>query len=247
VDAIVPAVRIDKASPVPLYYQLAQQLEEQIRSGRLHSGDRLENEIALADLLGVSRPTVRSAIQFLVDGGLVSRQRGVGTVVLPPAVRRREAFTSLYDELEKSGRRPRTEVLAFRIEPASDEIAKRLDLEPEADVYVVERLRYASDEPLALMHNWLPVVGLELTENDLATGGLYAALRRVNVAPKVVRQLVGARGATPAEAKVLHDRRGTPLLTLERTAWDERGRAIEYGAHSYRANRYSLEITQGAS
>ncbi|MGH9119326.1 MAG: GntR family transcriptional regulator [Acidimicrobiales bacterium] len=238
---------IDKASPVPLYYQLAQQLEAQIRSGRLHSGDRLENEIALANQLGVSRPTVRSAIQFLVDGGLVSRQRGVGTLVLPPAVRRREAFTSLYDELEKSGRRPRTEVLAFRIGPATVEIARRLDLAPGDEVYVVERLRYASDEPLALMHNWLPVDGLELTEDDLTAGGLYAALRRDNVAPKVATQLVGARGATPAEAKVLHERRGAPLLTMERTAWDQRGRAIEYGAHLYRASRYSLEITLGAS
>ncbi len=246
-NTIMPTVVIDKASPVPLYYQLAQQLEAQIREGDLRPGERLENEIALADMLGVSRPTVRSAIQCLVDGGLVSRQRGIGTVVLPAQVRRREAFTSLYDELDKAGRRPRTEVLSFSVEPATTDIARILGLEAGAKVYAIERLRYASDEPLAIMHNWLPADAVELTKEALVGGGLYAALRLAKTSPKVVDQIIGARGATATEARLLDEKRGTPLLTMQRTAWDERGRTIEHGSHVYRASRYSLEFTLSAT
>ena len=74
----LPSVPVDRASPVPLYYQVAQVLERAIETGDLPAGSRLENEIALAERLGLSRPTVRRAIAYLVDQGLVVRKRGIG-------------------------------------------------------------------------------------------------------------------------------------------------------------------------
>ena len=72
---------LSRSSPVPLYFQLAQHIENEIRSGNLASGDRLENEVKIAEELGLSRPTVRAAFSYLVDKGLVLRRRGQGTVV----------------------------------------------------------------------------------------------------------------------------------------------------------------------
>src|SRR5882724_4894332 len=96
-------LRVDRSSPVPLYYQIAQQLEEAVRSGSLAPGERLENEVDLADRFGLSRPTVRQAIQELVRKGMLVRKRGVGTQVVQghngSDITRPVALSSLYDDL----------------------------------------------------------------------------------------------------------------------------------------------------
>ncbi|MFD7512815.1 GntR family transcriptional regulator, partial [Streptomyces sp. NPDC059853] len=96
---------IDRGSPVPLYFQLSQQLEAAIEHGELLPGTLLGNEIDLAGRLGLSRPTVRQAIQVLVDKGLLVRRRGVGTQVVHSRVRRPLELSSLYDDLESAGQR----------------------------------------------------------------------------------------------------------------------------------------------
>ncbi len=97
-----PPIQVDRNSPVPLYFQVAQHLEHLIESGELAPGTRLENEIDLADRLGLSRPTMRRAIEYLVDRGLLVRKRGVGTQVVHAKVRRQVELTSLYDDLAKA-------------------------------------------------------------------------------------------------------------------------------------------------
>lgn len=236
-------IPLDRSSPVPLYFQVAQHLENLIESGELPAGSRLDNEIALADKLGLSRPTMRRAIQHLVDRGLLVRKRGVGTQVVHTKVRRPLELTSLYDDLAKTGRKPYTDVLSFGVEPASGAVAHALGLAEHAEVYAIERLRYADDEPLALLHNYLPAALLTLTKEDLEAHGLYDILRRAGITLKVASQTIGARAATSAEAKALHETRGASLLTMSRTAYDDHGRAIEYGDHVYRASLYSFELT----
>ena len=84
-DAVlVPEVALDRGSPVPLYFQVATRLQEQIERGELPVGGRLENEVELADRLGVSRPTMRKAIGYLVERGMLVRRRGVGTQIVHP-------------------------------------------------------------------------------------------------------------------------------------------------------------------
>src|SRR6188474_2444418 len=106
-------VSIDRASPVPLYHQLAEQLTSAITDGSLRPGDPFENEIAMSDRLGLSRPTVRRAIAELVNQGLLVRRRGVGTTVASQVIHRRDELTSLYDDMVRRGQHPRTEVLSF--------------------------------------------------------------------------------------------------------------------------------------
>jgi DNA-binding GntR family transcriptional regulator len=74
---LAPEVLLDRSSPVPLYFQVASRLQEQIEHGDLPVGGRLENEVELADRLGVSRPTMRKAIGYLVERGMLVRRRGV--------------------------------------------------------------------------------------------------------------------------------------------------------------------------
>jgi DNA-binding GntR family transcriptional regulator len=238
-----PGVEVDRSSPIPLYFQVASRLQELIEKGEIGVGSRIENEVDLAERLGVSRPTTRRAIQYLVERGMLVRKRGVGTQVVHPKVRRPVQLTSLYDDLSAAARQPRTEVLDLRVIPAPDAVADALKIPAGTEVTWFERLRYAGDEPLALMHNAIPVDLLRLDGTDLATHGLYELLRRAGHMPRVANQVIGARAATASEARVLDEKRGAPLLTMNRTAWDANGRVLEYGSHLYRASRYSFELS----
>lgn len=238
-----PTVSVDRSSPVPLYYQVAQQFEHAIRSGTLQPGSRLENEVELAGRLGLSRPTVRQAIGYLVDQGLIVRRRGVGTQVVHSQVRRPLELSSLYDDLASVGADPSTTVRSLVERPADEDEAAALELPPGAAVLYVERIRCTAGEPLALMTNALPVGVVDLTEDALGAVGLYQLLRDRGVHLHLAKQHVGARTATTAQARQLDERRGAPLLTMSRVAYDTGGRPVEYGRHLYRASRYSFELT----
>lgn len=234
-------VRIDRASPVPLYHQLAEQLGAAIADGHLLPGDAFENEIALGERLHVSRPTVRRAIQELVGQGLLVRRRGLGTTVANRKVHRRAELTSLYDDLARAGDSPRTEVLSHTLE--RNEVASTaLDLPPETELLSVVRVRYAGELPLAVLRNWLPATLGDVTREQLQTTGLYAVLRERGIRPVVAHQSIGARPPSAAERRHLHLKPSEPVLTMTRSAFDALGNPVEYGDHCYRAQDYSIEV-----
>ncbi len=235
-------IELDRSSPVPLYHQVATAIESHIQSGTLTPGDFLENEVALAARLGISRPTARQALQELVDKGRLVRKRGVGTRVAPERIRRTVELTSLKSDLERAGRHPSTEVLGYETIPADSDVASALELPVGTPVVHVERLRLADGEPLAVLSNYLDVQTAPSRE-ELDTLGLYEALRQRGIQPAVARQRIGARTATEAEAKVLDEEPHSALLTMERTAYDDAGAVVEFGRHIYRASRYMFDAT----
>ncbi|MEV4432422.1 GntR family transcriptional regulator [Streptomyces sp. NPDC049555] len=233
---------LDRGSPVPLYFQLSQQLEAAIERGELAPGSLLGNEIELAGRLGLSRPTVRQAIQSLVDKGLLVRRRGVGTQVVHSQVKRPLELSSLYDDLEEAGQKPATQVLRHSLEPASARVASALGVAEGTEVVLIERLRLAHGEPMAHLRNHLPAGLLDLDEETLAATGLYRLMRGAGITLHSARQTVGARAATAAEGALLAEPAGAPLLTMERTTFDDTGRAVEFGSHLYRASRYAFDF-----
>jgi DNA-binding GntR family transcriptional regulator len=237
-------VDLDRSSPVPLYYQVSRQIEAAIDTGELAPGDRLENEISLADRWGLSRPTMRRAIQELVDKGLLVRRRGIGTQVVHGRVKRPMDLTSLFDDLTRSDQKPTTQVLDRELVPAPAAVAERLGVPVGAQVLHLERLRCARDEPLAVMRNWLPAdLAPTLSGQALERRGLYELIRGTGVHLRIATQRIAARGATLPEARLLKLRKGSPLLTMERVTYDGSGRAVELGSHAYRADTYSIEMT----
>ena len=234
---------IDRASPVPLYFQLASRIEQAISEGALRPGARLENEIALADRLGLSRPTVRRAIQELVGKGLLVRRRGLGTQVVQRPLTRKVELTSLYDDLQQGSRRPTTRLLARAVIGADERIAEILAVTPDSPILHIRRLRSADETPLAVLENYLPAEFVDITEDDLRERGLYQLLRSRGTTMSVARQRIGARSATLEESKLLEIKARGPVLTMDRTAFSNNGRAIEYGHHCYRPDLYSFETT----
>lgn len=240
--AVVQSFRADRESHTPLHVQIAHHLEQAINSGDLPPGTLLLNEVDLADHLGLSRPTMRRALQTLVDKGLVARRRGIGTRVIQPKVRRPLELTSLYDDLAQSGQAPSTEVLAFTIVPATAAVAAKLAVDEGAAVLELVRLRSSESKPIAKMTNYLPAALATFTEADLVEHGLYELIRANGVTLHSAVQTIGARTATAADARLLQEPRGAALITMERVTYDDRAEVVEYGSHQYAASRYSAEI-----
>ncbi|MFB7251123.1 GntR family transcriptional regulator [Microbacterium sp. NPDC056234] len=235
---------LDRTGPVPLYYQVSTRLEKAIQSGTIPAGARLENEIAIAQKLGLSRPTIRRAIQELVDKGLLVRRRGIGTqVVQGQAVTRQVELTSLYEDLASTHHTPGTRVLAHEIVPATDAVAAGLGVDPGTDVVYIRRQRSTDGIPVAVLENYLPSDFADITTELLETRGLYQVLRARGVAIRVAKQKIGARRAAGDENTLLDIDKGGPVLTVERIAFDDSGRAFEYGLHCYRPDMYSFETT----
>ena len=236
-------IDVDRSSPVPLYFQISTRLEQAIEGGQLPAGSRLENEISLGQRFGLSRPTVRRAIQELVDKGLLVRRRGIGTQVVHGQVTRNVELTSLYEDLGRTGQKPTTTVISHEVGEADEHIAQMLGVPAGDPVLHVTRLRLADGVPIAILDNTLPRDFADIRAEDLEQRGLYQLLRARGVTMRVAKQRIGARSATAAESRLLQLPKGAALLTMARTAFDSSGRAVEFGQHCYSPDLYSFEIT----
>jgi DNA-binding GntR family transcriptional regulator len=241
----VPELEIvlNRVSPVPLYHQLARQLVAAIEGGLLPKGSFLDNELDLADRWQVSRPTVRRAIQDLVDAGMLVRRRGVGTQVVNDQVRRPFKLTSLFDDLAAIGREPATAVLTLDTVAADDDVADALEIATGTAVVRIVRVRSVGRQPLAIMRNWLVAdVAGAITVAELTARGLYSLLRERGVRPHSATQRLGAVAASADDARMLDIDIGAPLVTMRRVMQDDSGRCVELGDHRYDAAHYSVEL-----
>lgn len=240
-QSVIGGFVLDRSSPVPLYYQVSQHLERAIESGEIPNGSHFENEIQLAESLGLSRPTMRRAMQHLVDKGLIVRRRGIGTRVVQPKVRRPMELTSLYDDLAGSGQALTTRVLELGHVSTDEDVALRLGTAVGSPVLSIVRLRSAAETPIAKLTNYLPESVGEFDTPGLESHGLYELMRSRGIQLHSATQFVGARNATAAEARLMGESRGAALLTMQRVTYDDHGAVVEFGDHIYAVSRYSFE------
>lgn len=236
-------MQLDRSGPVPLYFQVAQHLRAAIEDGSLPAGSRIENEIKLAEELGMSRPTIRRAIQELVDQGLLVRRRGVGTQVVMGRFARTVELSSLHDDLARENRNPTTKVLQHMLVEVDARVAEHLGLVPGTTVLNIKRLRYADGVPFALLTNYLAPGYNDITRESLEEFGLYQLMRGRGATMRVAKQSIGARGANDEESAHFEIPKQSPVLTMSRTLYDGSGKAAEFGIHSYRPDLYSFEVT----
>ncbi|MHA6523476.1 GntR family transcriptional regulator [Tessaracoccus sp. G1721] len=236
-------VTLDRESPIPLYHQLYEQLAAAILDGTLSPGERFEQELSLADRLGLSRLTIRRTMGELVNHGLLVRGRGVGTVVAHRSMEQRHGLGSLHDDLAAAGHNPSTRLLSM-VYPSHDvRVTTLLKVGTKTPLLAVERLRLADGAPLAILRNWLPPSASAVRFTDLEQHGLYATMRRHGIHPQLATQSIGSRRATPQEREALEIGRFDPVLTLTRLSFNEVGQPVEYAEHTFRGDRYELDLT----
>lgn len=234
------AVVLDRQSVVPLYYQIQQGLNEQIRSGELKPGELIPSEQEIAARLGVSRMTARQALKSLCSRGLAFSQRGKGTFVsrmkLEKDFRRLLSFS---EEMKDRGSRPRSRVLGFkRIHPDED-VAEALHLNLSEEVIFLRRVRIADSAPLCIEAAHLPArLCPDFLETFEPSGSLYQALaERYGLQVQMADEVAEASIATAAEAKLLRVRGKSPVFRFTRTAYLLNGQPIEFVKSTYRGDR----------
>jgi len=237
-------ITLDRDANAPLYLQLAKQVRAVIERGDVLPGAFMSGEFALAEEWGVSRPTVRRVIDELVNDGLVERRHGVGTLVVSNEIKRQLTLSGLFEDLNLDGRNPTTEVTGFARIRIDKEKARELELPNNAEVVRVQRVRSADGARLALLSNLLPLdIAAKISRRGLQGAGLYELLRNEGSEPTTGIQKVGARMATPAEAKRLALENDKTVLMIHRVTRDATGRVIDLGNHIYRAEKYIVEMS----
>lgn len=237
---------LEPSSPVPLYHQLERALADRITAGVY--GDGLPGELELVAEFGVSRGTVRQALDRLSRRGLIVRQRGRGSFVAPiPLEYPVGRFYHFAHEMSERGIAESSRVLAGGLVRAPRRITRRLDIAPDTRCVRLVRLRLAGDRPLLLETSHIPeTLAPTLLEADLTHGSLYDVLEAGGVRLNRVTEEVRSVTLTSAEAEPFALEAGTPALALERLAWAG-DRAAEHRLVLAPSDRVKLTATWGAS
>ncbi|MFD2078531.1 GntR family transcriptional regulator [Actinopolymorpha cephalotaxi] len=211
---------------------------------RLEPHERLPTERQLCADLGVSRLTVRRAVEQLVGEGVVYRIQGSGTYVAEPSIRKRELLSSFSDDMRTRGLAPGAKLLRAEQVVAGAREGWRLGVSPGEPLVHLVRLRLANAVPMCLEDVWL-VAGLvpDLLDSPVE-GSLYETLlARYRITLDRAEQEVRATVVDREQAALLEVPALTPALLVERVTYDVRGRAVELARSLYRGDRYSLEQT----
>lgn len=232
-------VQVDRDEALPLYRQIAGPLERAILSGAVPAGSRIEDEVSMARRLEVSRPTARRALQDLVERGLVSRKRGVGTQVNPGHIHRRVGITSLDEDLRNAGFDTRTDILSYQVLLAGPDEVSLLRCSEGEEIVSIQRLRWANGEPLAILKN-LILSDMAPSLTELTSFSLYVSLHAKGLVVTSASQNVSAKNAENSESDLLDMVPGDAVLTVKRWGFASEGEVIEYGDHVYNPALHSL-------
>lgn len=222
----------------PAYLRVRSAIHGVIDAGHLQPGHALPSERELARLLSLSRVTVRKALSGLVDDGLLTQRQGSGTFVSDRIVRSASHLTSFSDDLRARGLDPRSRFLERGIGEVTPEEAMALNLSPGQSVVRLYRLRLGGDQPLAIERSAVPQSILR--DASLVKNSLYEALERAGCKPARALQRLRAVVIEEEQAQLLDVPSGSPGLWIERRAFLEDGRVVEYTTSLYRGDRYDF-------
>ena len=209
--------------------------------GRLEVGQAIPAERRLAVELGVSRPTLRAAIDELVRDGLLLRRHGKGTFVSEPKIALPLAMTSFSEDMERRGMRPGSRVLSFERITAGAKLGQRLHVSPAETLWAIRRLRLADGETMAIELLHVPRRMLpDLRREQLETTSFYELLARHGVVVASGIQTIEPTVTSDEEARILGVPVHSPAFLFERVSQSEAGEPVEFVRSVYRGDRYRL-------
>jgi GntR family transcriptional regulator len=244
-----PITPVNVNSPIPLYYQVEADLRALLHSPAVATGDLLPTELELAQAYGVGRHTIRTALGRLVNDHLITRKAGHGTVVSAPKDRRHFSLARSFSrQMEEMGLSPRSVVLEKQTGIISVSDPAALQAWVGAPCLRLIRLRYGSDEAIALQR---AIVVTEhcpgLERYDFARESLYDVLNHsYHLIITDINHTVSAITADKKQAELLNVDVRAPLLRVTTSAWLESGDIIELSIADYRADKYEYTTTQSS-
>lgn len=237
---------LETSSDKPLYLQLVDELETTIRE-QMSAHDKLLSERELTDQYGVSRITVRLALQELEQRGLVYKKQGKGTFVseVSDSVVDLSKAYSFTEQMRKLGKTPVTTIITFTSSAITNDLAKEMGLKEEDEVYVLERLRSADQVPMMLETSYIPVASFpDLARELLERKPLYDIFTEDYKQPiRIAEEEFYASLASETDAKWLEITANSPVLQLQRKSYNAKNKLIEYTVSVARADQFRYKIT----
>ena len=236
------SLNLDMESSAPLYRQLMQRLRDDIAAGVYPVSSRIPSEPALCSAYGVSRVTVRRALEELTKEGLLQRRQGKGTFVSTPHLfRDLKHINSFGSVCRMTGATPGTQVIRTAVIPAGEEDLTHQLAPSGGSVVETVRLRLANHEPVMLETNHFPIRFDWLLEEDLS-GSLYDVLRRRKAEPRDAIHEISLVYADGDTAQMLDVPEGTALLQLDQMIFDQNGQPLHSSRQLIRGDRFTFRI-----
>jgi len=235
---------VDPNSPIPLYQQVKEIIADRIQQKYWQAGDLIPTEQQLINEFQVSRTTVRQAISALVQEGLLEKRQGKGTIVksqkLTGSLGR---LTGFAEEVMEKGLHPHSKLIRTEIRKNLFFEKQKLQLDENEDVVMIERIRFADHEPIAVEKTFWPKhIGDILLKHDLNGAKFYQILEEHGVYLVKANEKISAVNATINEADYLGISAGEALLEMRRLSLGINNQPIEYTCTKYRSDRYHFNI-----
>ncbi|WP_268912748.1 GntR family transcriptional regulator [Lentilactobacillus sp. SPB1-3] len=229
---------------LPIYIKIHNEIKRNVEAGRWKVGDRIPSERELSTDFGVSRMTLRQAIQTLVDEGILERRVGSGTFVASQKVQERMAgVTGFTDLMLAQGKKPSSKTISYHtMEPSLSEMEK-LGISENDLVLRMERIRYGDDVPICFEVATVPESIIEGLDKAEVTSSLYRSLeQKKGLSLGKAKQTVSAMLASERIAEFLDIKRGDPILRLRQTTNLQNGQPFEYVRTQYVGERFEFYL-----
>ncbi|WP_338449718.1 GntR family transcriptional regulator [Niallia oryzisoli] len=235
---------IKKNSPIPIYYQLVELIQEEIENGNLKPGDALPSEREFSEKFQISRMTVRQALTLLENNGQLYRIQGKGTFVSEQKIEQHLlGLTSFTEDMTARGLKPSSHLLHFEIIPAGLQVANQLQIKEYDPVYEIKRIRLADDVPMALETNYISANLIKGLTEQIINQSIYAYMEeQLGLIIENATQTIESSIAEEKEADFLKIKSGAPVMLIQRNTFLQDGTPVELVKSIYRADRYKFTI-----
>ena len=238
--------KIDKDSPIPLYYQLKNIIRELIENEEIKANETVPTERELCEYHGISRMTANKAIASLVNEGLLYRERGKGTFIVKNKEKHQlQNLLSFTEDMRRRGIRIDTKIISFQRKVPTKKLQHDLQLSNQQDVFEITRLRNVDGEPYAIEVASIPTMLCEtLTADMLDNNSLYEILEtKFDLKFDYGQQTIEPVLVNDYESELLQVKQSTLALMFSRSTYSKSNIPIEVTKSIYRSDRYKVEIT----
>lgn len=236
---------LDKHSPLPLYIQLENIINQKIEKEEWPPNSSIPSENELCKIYGISRMTVHSALNNIAEAGLIYRVPGKGTFVSPPKIVGTPLTqTGIREQLEKQGYETTTKLVSVEIVVPTVKMAKILGINSSDTIYRIKRVRYIKQQPFSYHISYIPSKPFpKLEEQDLVHNQMCDIMEK-HYRREIIRRLetLEAVRATPEEANILSVNTSFPLLMLENTVFSIQPNPVEFTKIVFCGDKIKLKL-----
>ena len=229
---------IDKSSPIPVYYQLKEDILKKIREGVWKVGQCIDSERELSENYGVSRMTIRQALGELVQEGILVREKGKGTFVCEPKVKQKDMM-SFSEIIKRTGRTLETKVIEFNKIPTPEDLTDTFSFE---EVYKINRNRIVDGECIANEVVYIPSDYCGFINEEKLKGSLYKILEEFGYSVEYSESSIKAVIMDETNKKIFGVDEQVPLLQIIGKTINSDGKVLFVEEATYRSDKYILEV-----